>query len=177
MFGIIFLFALCYCCGSDSQCLSKRDLNLLTFSAADNVNCNINMSNITRHQRKSNPSSKYCSNCTAREGSVSASKLSACVRCGLVVYCSRDCQKAHWKSEHKQHCISKIDRAPWRQESSAAAGEECSICLELMTDASSITLPCSHTFHGTCVAELRKFGMQQLCPLCRKVLRWKNDCV
>lgn len=34
------------------------------------------------------------------------------MRCGTVVYCGKDCQKAHWKANHKQHCVAKADRAP-----------------------------------------------------------------
>jgi len=46
----------------------------------------------------------------------------------------------------------------------------CSICLEPLTDSSAKILSCNHAFHGTCVAELRKFGVNQTCPLCRTVL-------
>ena len=31
-------------------------------------------------------------------------KLSSCAKCCLVAYCGRDCQKKHWKSEHKTSC-------------------------------------------------------------------------
>jgi len=31
-------------------------------------------------------------------------KLSNCAKCCLVAYCGRECQKKHWKSEHKAHC-------------------------------------------------------------------------
>jgi len=55
---------------------------------------------------------KVCGNCLASEGSASSPKLSACARCGLVLYCSRDCQREHWKANHKQHCDAKADRAP-----------------------------------------------------------------
>jgi len=67
---------------------------------------------------------KIRSNCSAPEGSVSAPKLSACSRCGLVVYCSRDCQRAHWKANHKQYCISKVDRVSARQNLSNVTGRE-----------------------------------------------------
>ena len=30
-------------------------------------------------------------------------KLQACARCGLAVYCNRDCQRSHW-AEHKHAC-------------------------------------------------------------------------
>lgn len=122
---------------------------------------------------------KVCGNCLTPEGL--APKLSACSRCGLVVYCSRDCQRAHWKSNHKQNCVAKADRVPQRQQplstqvndasSAVLAGEKCAICQDLLTNASSAcALPCKHVFHGTCVADLRKFGVEHACPLCRTSL-------
>ena len=47
-----------------------------------------------------------CAHCERHEPT-----LSSCSRCGLVKYCSRDCQRAHWK-EHKPLCIPKADRIP-----------------------------------------------------------------
>eukprot|EP00930_Biecheleria_cincta_P061141 TRINITY_DN46705_c0_g1_i1.p1 TRINITY_DN46705_c0_g1~~TRINITY_DN46705_c0_g1_i1.p1 ORF type:complete len:361 (+),score=52.96 TRINITY_DN46705_c0_g1_i1:47-1129(+) len=43
-----------------------------------------------------------CTNCgqTAREANVKA--LLVCARCKGVAYCSADCQKKHWKKEHKK---------------------------------------------------------------------------
>ena len=118
---------------------------------------------------------RACSNCLASEGSAGAPKLSACSRCGLVAYCSRDFQRAHWKANHKQHCVAKADRTPQPQNTdskdsisnAARAGEKCIICMDLLGAASACTLPCTHVFHGACVAGLRKFGVQQVCPLCR----------
>ena len=131
-----------------------------------------------KDKKNSNPNVKVCGKCSAVEGSESAPKLSACSRCGLVFYCSKDCQRAHWTVNHKQRCISKADRAPQHQKSpeipkgadsdAAATGEKCAICQDsLVAGASSFTLPCTHVFHGPCVSELRKFGVQQVCPLCR----------
>jgi len=126
------------------------------------------------------PEDRICSNCSAREGSASASKLSACARCGLVMYCSRDCQRAHWKANHKQYCIAKADRAPQQQSpldahtkpapGKAAEGGNCAICQDLLSEASATTLPCNHVFHKTCVAELRNIGVNEVCPLCRRPL-------
>ena len=31
-------------------------------------------------------------------------KLKRCSRCHIALYCSRECQKAHWKLGHKTHC-------------------------------------------------------------------------
>ena len=123
---------------------------------------------------------KICSYCSALQGNPSAPKLSACSRCGLVVYCSKDCQRAHWKADHKQHCIAKAERAtaPLKpiamnmislQE--AAEQTKCVICQDMVSGESTrCTLPCTHIFHGACVAELRKFGVEQACPLCRTLL-------
>jgi hypothetical protein len=36
----------------------------------------------------------------------------ACSRCRQVVYCSKECQLAHWKKGHKQACVTVEDRKP-----------------------------------------------------------------
>ena len=120
-----------------------------------------------------------CSNCSEPAGS--ATKLSACSRCSLVMYCSKDCQRAHWKANHKQHCVARADRAVQPQKSldpqkataskTSRQGMKCAICMDLVTDeASACALTCTHVFHNACVAELRKFGVKQVCPLCRTPL-------
>lgn len=61
------------------------------------------MSSKKGDKKNSAPNGMVRGNCSATEGSASsASKLLACSRRGLVVYCSRDCQKAHWKANHEQ---------------------------------------------------------------------------
>jgi len=135
----------------------------------------------TIDKKCSTADSKVCGNCFKSAGSAGAPKLSACSRCGLVAYCNRECQRAHWKANHKQRCIAKADRVPEHPQradgskdaaskSAAASGIECAICLDPLTDASATTLPCDHKFHSTCVNELRKFGVMQVCPLCRTPL-------
>ena len=47
--------------------------------------------------------------------------------------------------------------------------DECAICLESL-DGSLCTLPCKHSFHASCVKELRKIGVNHLCPMCRSDL-------
>jgi len=131
----------------------------------------------TNYKKSFKPNRQLCGNCSAPEGNESAPKLSACARCALVCYCSKECQRAHWKANHREHCIPKADRAPQHQQlhdiskgadsDAAVTGEKCAICQDTLADASLITLPCTHAFHGTCVAEMRKFGVQQVCPLCR----------
>jgi len=139
------------------------------------------MSSGIKDKKNSSPDRKVCSNCSAPEGSASAPVLLACARCGLVNYCSKDCQRAHWKANHKQHCIATADRVPQnpypsnvRKDatcSSVGASDKCAICQDLLvTDASVCTLPCDHVFHGECVIELRKFGITQACPVCRAVI-------
>jgi len=133
---------------------------------------------MAQENSKKGSNDKICVNCHSPEGSGGAPKLSACARCGLVLYCSRDCQRAHWKSNHKQHCVAKADRVPQplvcsdgvEQADAAASGEECSICLDPLSRAPGTTLQCTHVFHSKCVEELRKFGVKQTCPLCRTPL-------
>lgn len=45
--------------------------------------------------------------------------------------------------------------------------EDCPVCLDPITASTACTLPCSHLFHATCVADLRAFGVKQACPMCR----------
>ena len=113
-----------------------------------------------------------CAHCERHEPT-----LSSCSRCGLVKYCGRDCQRAHWK-DHKPLCIPKADRVPQPVGSSQKPPgaqrpakddqEECAICLDpLAEDGSTLALPCGHAFHGSCVEGLRARGVAKVCPLCR----------
>lgn len=133
----------------------------------------LNTTSKIKGKNSASPESKVCSNCCAPEGSGSVVKLSACARCGLVVYCGRDCQRTHLKANHKQYCIAKADREPRFDtrndavDSEAVYVENCVICQGVLSKALTSTLPCAHAFHSTGVAELRKFGMEQTCRLCR----------
>ena len=123
--------------------------------------------------RNQNPSDddRACANCGQTKP-----KMSSCACCGLVCYCCRDCQGAHWK-DHKPLCIPKADRVPEPVKSSPRPpntresfnqDEECAICLDpLLADGSTLTLPCGHVFHGSCVDGLRARGVAKVCPLCR----------
>ena len=42
-----------------------------------------------------------CANC-----GISTANLRGCSRCKAIFYCSKECQVAHWKSEHKAACMS-----------------------------------------------------------------------
>ena len=48
---------------------------------------------------------KACGNCGGAEGSAGVAKLSVCARCGLVVYCSKVCQRSDWKDSHKSAAL------------------------------------------------------------------------
>ena len=43
-----------------------------------------------------------CAHCAAQASS--GTSLKSCSRCGIVFYCCRDCQLAHWKAGHKGNC-------------------------------------------------------------------------
>ena len=45
--------------------------------------------------------------------------------------------------------------------------DQCAICLESLSETPKQTLECSHTFHQSCLKELRKSAVQQTCPICR----------
>ncbi len=45
---------------------------------------------------------RHCARCRVPE--VEA-QLSSCGRCRMKWYCSRACQKAHWKLGHKLYCV------------------------------------------------------------------------
>ena len=45
--------------------------------------------------------SAMCANCRAIEPVGGDIKFSICTWCQVARYCSRDCQKSHWKAQHK----------------------------------------------------------------------------
>jgi len=50
-----------------------------------------------------------CSNCFMLDKDLSDDngndgKLLKCGACRRIKYCSRECQKKHWKKVHKRHC-------------------------------------------------------------------------
>ncbi|KAJ7290537.1 hypothetical protein C8J57DRAFT_1276084 [Mycena rebaudengoi] len=48
---------------------------------------------------------EMCENCLVRR-----TDLRRCAGCGHVRYCSKECQKVHWK-EHKPHCVLNVELA------------------------------------------------------------------
>ena len=129
-----------------------------------------------KKKKISAPEVKACGNCGGAEGSSGVAQLSVCARCGLVVYCSKECQRPDWKDNHKKAFITKADRVPQPRapladcKEATSEGDDCPICLDPVALASATTLPCAHVFHAACVAELRKFKLKQVCPLCRTPL-------
>lgn len=137
--------------------------------------------NASKDKGASAPDCRVCANCQVSDEKNGVSKLFACARCGLVVYCGKDCQRAHWKVNHKQNCVEKDQRTPQKQAFAKncmapsngvpTLEEKCAICLDYLDGASVYTsLPCTHVFHSSCVEKLRKFGVTQSCPLCRALL-------
>ncbi|KAJ7088079.1 hypothetical protein B0H15DRAFT_949892 [Mycena belliarum] len=63
-----------------------------------------------------------CENCT-----VSRIDLRRCAGCGVVRYCSKECQKAHWKT-HKPHCVLNVEMA----KKAAEMGPDHSMRLEAL---------------------------------------------
>ena len=103
-----------------------------------------------------------------------------CNRCKITFYCSRNCQRQHWKvGGHKQNCVAEeersVEKAKEAEEtikkktSNAGAAEEdiCAICQYPVSDEPSTKMPCSHVYHVACVEKLRSYDIKQVCPTCR----------
>jgi hypothetical protein len=117
-----------------------------------------------------------------------------CGRCKSTCYCNLQCQKAHWKDGgHKQECRTPPTKAAKPRPAATvlalqmegmslgsdsgrtAARDsndevECAICLDPVDGTNSRQLPCGHVYHRECVQELRKRGVNDLCPQCRAPL-------
>ena len=133
------------------------------------------------------PSSlKDCANCGSREGDVPGCPVhKVCSGCNDTYYCSRACQRYHWKfAGHRENCTPLVDRSVIRSvsrvfrvnhEACASEESECAICLGPMSEAPTRTLTCSHTYHAMCLERLRRYGTAQKCPLCRAELQLQQD--
>jgi len=80
-----------------------------------------------------------------------------------VKYCSRNCQKQHWTSGHRQVCAPHVV-PPCSEEVVECDGEQCPICMSCIDD-SAVKLQCEHLFHEHCVKDMRSHGVSP-CPLC-----------
>ena len=130
-----------------------------------------------KDKNASAPEARVCAHCLAPDGQHGVA-LKACIRCKAAFYCGRACQTAHWRAGHKQFCVTPEERAPQPASSTSSTRirppeedlrpVECAVCLDpLASGAALCTLPCTHTFHASCVEGLRSFGIQQVCPMCR----------
>merc|ERR1712185_562353 len=109
--------------------------------------------------------------------------LPKCNTCKQAFYCDANCQRNHWK-KHRPICrstVAALARDATRRRAARAVrdkgrkkakkGEDdalCVICLSPPTDP--VELPCGHEFCQSCVAQLRKKGVDKSCPLCREKL-------
>ncbi|KAF5984263.1 hypothetical protein FCOIX_2766 [Fusarium coicis] len=57
--------------------------------------------------------SLLCANCGPDSAACQNAGKSSCANCRLVVYCSSNCQKAHWPI-HKTHCKSSLNSESWK---------------------------------------------------------------
>jgi len=118
-----------------------------------------------RAKKKDSGTRLECTNCSAFEV-----PLLACGRCMIVQYCSRNCQKQHWTTGgHSKQCVAVDKRKPEPKDEfirQPNCGEECVICL-CPIETGNCKLPCGHSFHISCIQDLRLYGVSLLCPLCR----------
>jgi hypothetical protein len=134
-----------------------------------------------KNKQKKSADTRPCAQCGQLEAT------SRCTQCQQVCYCDRDCQRAHWP-QHRVQCnqARKLNAASAqkRQQDAAKAsaagskavkgadGEECAMCLDVLSSGECVQLPCGHVYHQSCVKGLRKYGVNDLCPVCQcKVVR------
>uniref|UniRef100_A0A8W8KZ01 phytol kinase n=1 Tax=Magallana gigas TaxID=29159 RepID=A0A8W8KZ01_MAGGI len=58
--------------------------------------------------------------------------LLRCSRCKEVCYCSKDCQKGHWREGHREHCVAVNNQVLSMGENQ---GNICSFCGEEAPDS------------------------------------------
>jgi len=67
--------------------------------------------------------------------------LSACKNCKLALYCSKECQKEHWKKVHKKHCkyLAGTEPSPILAHGAPA---DCKKCQSKLADEAGDVYPC-----------------------------------
>ena len=126
--------------------------------------------------KKKSAGDKPCAQC----GQPGAKNL--CTQCQQAFYCGRECQRAHWP-QHRAQCtqarkLNAVSAQKDQQDAAKASaagskavtgtdGEECAMCLDAMSCGECVQLPCGHVYHQSCVKGLRKYGVNDLCPVCR----------
>jgi len=125
-----------------------------------------------------------CLNCLH---SLSKEKILTCARCSIAIYCSKECQIQHWKSDHKLFCkpiknknnnsciICKLVLCCKECESEhirknhpeyySKPIDKCVICLENIKRNELFTSECYHQFHIKCIKEIQ--NSTNKCPICR----------
>ena len=53
-----------------------------------------------------------CGHCKKEQ---ETSQFKTCGRCGRVRYCSKECQRTHWKAVHKKHCCKEVQEKTFAQ--------------------------------------------------------------
>ena len=102
-------------------------------------------------------------------------KLRECDDCGLVKYCSDECQNNH-KSEHEEECNKRAaelrDELLFKQPESSHHGDCPICCLPLPLDMAktSMCYSCSKVICKGCNRANQKRGLVQKCPFCREPL-------
>jgi hypothetical protein len=141
---------------NESAGKSRTPPRSVTKNVASHKQSQMNNRTTMNKKKGSGSNIKTCGYCDSPEDS--ETKLSACSRCKLVVYCGKVCQAAYWENGHKQVCIPIADRKPNElspQIDDGGIRATCVICLEPLKASEECTLPCSHSFHGKCVSNLR----------------------
>jgi len=84
------------------------------------------------------------------------------------------CPNAACSYSHVPKIVVAAAAAPAQVAPASAAeqevAEKCPICQGALTLAPVCTLSCAHTFHSSCVEELKSFDINQACLLCRAEL-------
>jgi TPR repeat protein len=133
-----------------------------------------NEQDLTLSKKDKDIQNEECTNCGK------TSKLLSCARCQIQKYCSKACQKQHWKAigGHKKFCISKGERNKVLSSNVFSTRADvgvitncCSICIEAIIKGpiSDVVVlqSCSHQFHVKCFQLLMESESNERCPVCR----------
>ena len=85
-------------------CLGKRDKVILRVNPPDVVDKVIVREQLKQCQIEDGRGPALLLKCHGCGKEAKRNDLKSCTRCGLARYCSRECQKAHWKAGHKAEC-------------------------------------------------------------------------
>jgi len=117
-----------------------------------------------------------CVNCIQE---LSSENSFSCGRCKITKYCSKPCQKQHWK-DHKRFCIKPEDRTVQKCQTTTTSSifsimNECLFCFEDISNLPRCNinctrhtiskLGCGHEFHTRCLVEYKK--NYEYCPICK----------